>query len=109
MALAAHTHTDDQTKSRWPVDPNWTAVRRASIAWSDWGIYRLCHSQRAGELSHLMPGLVGYLSSFGALTNEEDLEAILDRLFIEADSWIDASGVPMANRVASKRKSWSAA
>lgn len=107
--LSLRIRTDDQTKSRWPVDPSWQTVRRASIAWTDWGIYRLYKAQRAGELAHLMPGLVGYLSSFGALTNAEELEAILDRLFIEADSWIDASGLPMIDRVANKRKSWGAA
>lgn len=107
--LSLRIRTDDQTKSRWPIDPDWLAVRRASISWTDWGIYRLYNAKRSGELAHLMPGLVGYLSSFGALTNEDDLEAILDRVFIEAVSWIDASGVAMEDRVANKLTSWGAA
>ena len=107
--LSLRVATADNTKARWPIDPHWWAVRRASISWTDWGIARLYKSQRAGELAHIMPGLVGYLSSFGAITNERELETILDRVFIETVSWIDESGVPMEDRVAAKTKAWSAA
>ena len=107
--LSLRVPTDDQTKSRWPIDADWLAVRRASISCTDWGIARLYKSQRAGELAHIMPGLVGYLSSFGAITNNHDLESILDRVFIEAVSWIDDSGIAMEDRVAAKTKAWSAA
>ena len=107
--LSLRVRTDDQTRSRWPIDPDWLAVRRASISWTDWGIARLDNSKRTGELARIMPGLVGYLSSFGALTNEDDLDAILNRLFVEVDAWVEKSGVPMADRVATKSKAWSAA
>ena len=107
--LSLRVPTDDQTKSRWPIDPDWLAVRRASISCTDWGIARLHNSQRAGELAHIMPGLVGYLSSFGAITNNHDLDSILDRAFVEAVSWIDDSGFPIEDRVAAKTKAWSAA
>lgn len=107
--LSLRVVSDDQTKSRWPIDPDWMAVRRASIAWTDWGIARFTNAKRTGELARIMPGLVGYLSSFGALTDESDLEAILNRLFIEADAWIDESGVSMTDRVTAKLKAWNAA
>ncbi len=59
--------TPDQTKARWPVDPAWTVVRDARVANGAKGAERLRAATKAALLEALLPGLLGYLSSFAAL------------------------------------------
>ncbi len=59
--------TADRTRSRWPSAPEWHQVRRASLAHRAVGIDRLRTAQRTSSIARLMPGLTGYLASFGAL------------------------------------------
>jgi len=75
--LTYRTPTIDATKSRWPLAPEWESVTRASVADSSHGIERMYAGKRRGQLINLMPGLVGYLASFGALTDSPDFARMI--------------------------------
>jgi len=63
---------------RWPIAHEWTQIQRASLAGSAVPIERIRHGRTIGGLRHIMPGLNGYLSTFGALTDNDDIDAACD-------------------------------
>lgn len=75
--LSYRIPTSNGTKSRWPVAPEWEDVCRAMIVDGAFGIERMYAGKRRGELQNLADGLVGYLSSFAALTNCNSFDEVL--------------------------------
>ena len=78
--LSLRTPSLDATKSRWPVAPEWEVVRHAKVGNDDYGIDRMYTGKRQGTLANLMPGLVGYLASFGALVNAGSFDELVPEL-----------------------------
>lgn len=66
--LTLRTPSEDETRSRWPLAEEWLTVQRPSFAEHALGLERILEGRVQGSLRSLMPGLVGYLSTFAALT-----------------------------------------
>ena len=94
----------DQTRSRWAVSPAWESVSRASLAEEDWGIRRTYLHKRRGGVENLMPGLVGYLASFGAFAEAMTLEEMLPHLNAFITQHARNTGITLPERVAAKRR-----
>lgn len=75
--LTYRTPTGDQTRSRWPIAPEWVAIQQASLRSHAIGLARLRADARAGSLRTLTPALVGYLAGAGALLGADDLDTTL--------------------------------
>jgi hypothetical protein len=75
--LSFRTSTQDSTKSRWPVAPEWLQVCRARISDGAYGIERMYAGKCRGELRKLAPALVGYLATVAALADTDSLEVSL--------------------------------
>lgn len=98
--LTYRTPTTDETRSRWPIAPEWAHVQRASLVEDAAGIERVRAGRRRGELRRVTPAFVGYLARVAALTGAEDLQSALGsaRYLVRLDE--DRRGVPFAERVA---------
>lgn len=94
----------DQTRARWPISPQWEQVQRARFDEVDWGIVRMYEGKRLGSLFKLMPGLVGYLASFGALTNSSSFADLLPHLGDQLVNHARESGLTLNERIALKRQ-----
>lgn len=68
---------DDATKSRWPVAPEWAVVQGASLRSGALGVDRLRAGRQQGELRTILPQLVGYLATVGAIMGTRDLPSTL--------------------------------
>ena len=102
--LTHRTPGPDQTKSRWPVSGEWESIRRARIGEDDWGINRMYLGKRRGSVENLMPGLVGYLASFGAFSEEYSLEDMLPQLEEFVKQRERDTGISLAERIIVKRR-----
>jgi hypothetical protein len=60
--------------------------------------------RRRGSIENLMPGLVGYLSSFGAYSNSDSLFELLPQLSDFIDQYEMKSGVSFTERISDKRR-----
>lgn len=100
--LSLHTPTADETRGRWPVDPAWLKVQRPSFAEHAVGLDRIKEGRGRGALRALMPGLVGYLAAFCALTGAAGLDDALADLRDEVGDYEIRSGVLFEQRVAAK-------
>ena len=101
--LTHRVPSSDQTKSRWPVSPQWQVVRQASIAEDDWGIARMYGGKRNGSLFNLMPALVGYLASFGALTSSTSFSDLLPHLSDRLRQYASDTSTTLDERITLKR------
>lgn len=75
--LSYHCPTNDRTRSRWPVAPEWEAVKAASLATDAIGLERIRSARRQGELRKLLPQLVGYTASVAAIIGTNDAASTL--------------------------------
>jgi hypothetical protein len=102
--LSLRTPTSDTTKSRWPVDPAWEQVRRASIADSGCGVERMYEGLRRGQGRMLVPLLVGcvvsYAAVFGFNTVEDSCSALVD---VIRESCV-SRGLSFEKRVLARRR-----
>lgn len=96
--------SEDKTRSRWPESPEWAYVRRASIGENDWGITRVYAAKRKASLSRIMPGLVGYLASYGALINATSFAELVVELGGEIPWYGVDTGETFEERIQRKRK-----
>jgi hypothetical protein len=76
--LSLRTPTSDETRSRWPVDPSWEVIQGAKFASGAFGIKRVYDGRKRGEMSKLLPGTRGYLSSVGAVAGVRTLNETLN-------------------------------
>lgn len=75
--LSYRTPTSDETRSRWPVAPEWAAIQRAALRGDAFGVDRVRALKRRGQLRVIMPTVVGYLARVGALVGTDDLGTTL--------------------------------
>jgi hypothetical protein len=100
--LSYRTRTADRTKSRWPVAPEWTDVQGASLAADAIGLERVRSGRRQGELRKLLPHLVGYLASTGAIIGTDDLPSTLGAVRSLVASDEIRRGVDFSDRIAER-------
>lgn len=71
--LSLRTPTADQTRSRWPVAPEWKDVQQASLRNGAIGLERMRAGHRSGSIRRLLPATRGYLAAVGALGGAQSL------------------------------------
>jgi hypothetical protein len=101
--LSFRLETNDETRSRWPVAPEWRSVQAATLRGDALGLDRVYAGQRAGSLRQLLPSLRGYMASAGALVGASSLEETLSRVGRALAADEERSGIAFASRVAEKR------
>lgn len=102
--LSLRTPTEDTTRSRWPVAPAWERIRHASIADSGWGIERVGAGRRRGQVSKLVPFLVGYVVSYAAWFDIDTVEDVCERLVEVVHGSCTVRGLSFEKRVAARRR-----
>jgi X-X-X-Leu-X-X-Gly heptad repeat protein len=102
--LSHRVPSGDCTPSRWPVSPEWSQIQRASVRGEVPGLDRLREAKRAQNLRSIMPGLMGYTSSFGALVGADTLHDALAVLPGHLEDYGLLTGRSFADRVAEKRR-----
>jgi hypothetical protein len=82
--LTLRTPGADSNSSRWPVAAPWRVIQGATLAQGATDLAWIRRRKRASSFRRLMPGLVGYLVSFAALsgtfTVADTLEALSTHL-----------------------------
>lgn len=102
--LTFRDRSSDQTRSRWPLSAEWRQIQHPSMRGEAIGLERTRAGKRKGSLRKLMPALNGYLASFGALVDTEDIPDTLAALPQHLRDYELRSGVTFANRVHDKRQ-----
>jgi hypothetical protein len=92
----------DSTRHRWPLAPEWERIRRAELRNVAIGVERMTGRRDASDLYRLVPGLVGYLASLGALLRRESLGEVLASLRSVVREYDARSGRSFEGRVAAK-------
>ena len=101
--LTYRSPTADQTRSRWPLAPEWLHVQQAMLGNDAVGIERLRISRRAASVEKLLPGLTGYLASRGALIGTRDIDDTVRAVGHHLHTYEIVSRTPFAERVARRR------
>jgi len=82
--LTLRTPGADSNSSRWPVAAPWRVIQGATLAHGATDLAWIRRRKRASSFRRLMPGLVGYLVSFAALSGSftvaDTLEALTTHL-----------------------------
>ena len=102
--LSYRTPTGDRTRSRWPVAPEWKAVRNVSLRDRPVSVERTTSASAMASERQAIAGVCGYLSSFAAL---RDVSTIKDSLLLIDPLLHDyerETGIPFSTRVQRKRQ-----
>ena len=102
--LTHRVPTADSTSSRWPVSPEWRRIQGASFRGDSPGRERIREAQRAASLRRIMPGLMGYTSSYGALVGAETMDEALAGLPGHLRDYGLVSGRSFEDRMRAKRR-----
>ena len=105
--LTLRNPTSDETKSRWPIAPEWADIQRSSLNHDLLGVARLKEGSRKGALRLLMPLLNGCASSAAVHLGTEGISDTLQALGPELQRYARSSGEEFPARVARKRREWS--
>ena len=103
--LSYRVPTDDHTRSRWPVAPEWEDVQRARIRDDAIGIERTYGGKQRGELAKMMPAFVGYVARFGALSDCYSEAELLEVLKDYLGRYAEETHVSTDYRIWQKRRS----
>jgi len=95
--------TEDGTKARWPVAPEWLQVQRAGISAGGWGVERMYEGQRRKALRDASPYLVGYLTSFAAQVGTEGIEDTCKHLAVMLDRYGRETRITFEERISKRR------
>jgi hypothetical protein len=101
--LTHRSPTEDQTRSRWPLSPQWQTVQRATLSHQPIGIERLRSSHRTTSIGRLLPGLTGYMASLGALIGTEGIEDTVGAVGHHLHNYEVISRTPFADRIERRR------
>lgn len=72
--------TADQTRSRWPVAPEWKVIQNAALRGNAIGLKRVRAGRHKGDLRSVLPGAIGYLASVAAIEGTTDTASTLRRM-----------------------------
>jgi hypothetical protein len=101
--LTYRSPTEDATRSRWPLSPEWRQVQAATLRGEAIGLDRVYAGETAGSVRRLLPALRGYLSSAGALLGATTLDETLHRVGRHLLLDEEESGIPFSARLSEKR------
>lgn len=101
--LTYRSPTADQTRSRWPLAPEWRQVHKATFGHEAVGLERLRLARRSASIEKLLPGLTGYLASLGALIGTEGIEDTVRAVGHHLHTYEIISRTAFAERVARRR------
>lgn len=102
--LSYRTPTADGTRSRWPVAPEWEAIRNVSLRDRPVTVERTTGAKGAVSERRIVAGLCGYLSSFAAIRSVDSIGASLDLADPVLREWERETGIPFSARVEKKRR-----
>jgi hypothetical protein len=101
--LTLRTPSSDSNRSRWLLDPRWSAVQSPSLSHGATKLDWIRRHQRASSLRRLMPGLVGYLVAFAVLVGAKDLPETFEALSVSVANNESARRMTFAERVRRRR------
>ena len=86
--------------SRWPEDPLWSWLRFVDIGSPCNPLIRA--RIRKANFSRVVSGLVGYLSSLGALTGTDDMGRVMGSARVHGEQYVMERGIPFSRLVKAK-------
>jgi len=104
--LSFRVQSEDLTKSRWPVAPEWEAIRNASLRDLPVTLSRTMGARTAAHEKRVVAGLGGYLASFAAIRDLTGLSDSLSTAESVLRLWEVETGIPFTDRVKRKRRDW---
>jgi hypothetical protein len=102
--LSYRTPTADGTRARWPVAPEWSCVRDASLSGAQVGLERIKAGRHRGSLRKLTPLLVGVVAAAAAHLGTATAEATFTALEPVFRDYEIFSRTSFAERVRIKRR-----
>ena len=102
--LTLRQPTDDNTRSRWPLDPRWAAVQRTTLAGNALPAARIRAGEHAGTLRKMLPAITGYLAGAALPLGTYDIDDTLDALLPYIAGYGQQTGLSFADRIADKRR-----
>jgi len=94
--------TEDATKTRWPVDPRWTALREAVFGGDP--LKRHSVASNLVSLDRAKSSLIGLVATAGAYFEEPDYLKALQRLSFATEVLMMEEDIDFAARVEEKRR-----
>ncbi|HWD55192.1 MAG TPA: hypothetical protein VG346_08715 [Acidimicrobiales bacterium] len=101
--LTYRSPTNDRTRCRWPLAPQWFSVQQATLSHPAVGLERLRLARRSKSIEKLLPGLNGYLASMGALLGTEGIDDTLWAIGHHLHTYEIISRTAFSERVARRR------
>jgi hypothetical protein len=102
--LSLRTPTNDETRSRWPVDPRWTLIQGSSLAGATAPASRIRAGVIEGQLRTFRKLATGVLSSMAVPLGTVGLSDTLQAARPELQQYEQTSGRTFVERVAEKRR-----
>lgn len=102
--LSLRRPTNDETRSRWPVDPRWQLIQRSSLSGGSAPAERIRAGEREGTLRTFRKLATGVLSSMAVPMGTQDLPDTLHAAEAELRLYELVSQRGFADRVAEKRQ-----
>ena len=102
--LTLRVPTDDDTRSRWPVDPRWELIQSSTLAGGCAPAERIKEGERQGALRQLRKLATGVLTSIAIPLGTDDVWDTLDAMPYELLIHELISGQKFADRISDKRR-----
>jgi len=102
--LTLRVSTDDDRRSRWPFDPRWETIQRASLAGGSLPAERIRAGQQAGDIHRMLPQPYGWLTGAGAVLGTDDLGATFAALSPYIAHFEARTGKQFAHEASEKRR-----
>ncbi len=102
--LTLRVPTDDDTRSRWPVDPRWDLIQKSTLAGGCAPAERIKEGERQGSLRQYRKLATGVLTSMAVPLGTDDVWDTLEALPYELLVHEITSGKRFPDRVRAKRR-----
>ena len=102
--LSLRIPTDDETRSRWPIDPVWAAVSQASLRNGAAGLQRTYGVKREASLRRIVVVMRGYISSYAAIIDEPEIDRLGPCLTSVLYEWEIETGDPFSWQYERKKR-----
>lgn len=102
--LTLRQPTSDQTRARWPIAAEWRQIQQAKLREHAIGLERVRAGKRNGTLRTIMPGLVGYLANFGAITENDTIADVVHELPLHVRNYELRRQLTFSDMVAERRE-----
>ncbi len=102
--LTFRSPTEDQTRSRWPLSPEWLRIQRSAVADSGIGLPLVRAGIRRGEGKRIVAQLTGYMVSYAAYFDLDDLEETFAALEPVVRSQCTSRDLSFEKRVKKRRR-----